>query len=103
MSLARMYFHKPKFAILDECTSAVSIDVEESLYRAAVDQGITCVTISQRLSLPEFHKIEMKMGSTAADGFTVRPVDLDAAREANLRDGRSVRTLLSSRCCCSCC
>lgn len=33
LSMARLYFHCPKFAFLDECTSAVSAEVEEGLYR----------------------------------------------------------------------
>jgi ABC-type uncharacterized transport system fused permease/ATPase subunit len=49
LSMARMFFHSPTFGVLDECTSAVSVDVEESLYRSAIAQGITCITISQRL------------------------------------------------------
>ena len=43
-------------AVLDECTSAVSIDVEESLYRSAVEKGTTCITVSQRLSLLELNE-----------------------------------------------
>ena len=59
---ARLFYHNPKFAILDECTSAVSIDVEEKLYRAANERGITSITISQRLALEEFHTRELRMG-----------------------------------------
>ena len=38
--------------LLQECTSAVSIDAEEQLYKAAVEQNITTITISQRNTLP---------------------------------------------------
>jgi ABC-type uncharacterized transport system fused permease/ATPase subunit len=44
---ARLFFHHPKFGILDECTNATSVDVEESLYKRAQALGIAVVTISQ--------------------------------------------------------
>ena len=40
----------------DECTSAVSVDVEEKLYAEAEKMGITSVTLSQRLALTQFHR-----------------------------------------------
>ncbi|XP_038994853.1 ABC transporter D family member 1-like isoform X1 [Hibiscus syriacus] len=60
LGMARLFFHKPKFGILDECTNATSIDVEEQLYRLAKDLGITVITSSQRPALIPFHALELR-------------------------------------------
>ncbi|XP_044469783.1 ABC transporter D family member 1-like [Mangifera indica] len=61
LGMARLFFHRPKFGILDECTNATSVDVEEQLYRIAKDMGITFVTSSQRPALIPFHSMELRL------------------------------------------
>ncbi|OVA14380.1 ABC transporter-like [Macleaya cordata] len=61
LGMARLFFHNPKFGILDECTNATSIDVEEHLYRLANEMGITVVTSSQRPALIPFHSVELRL------------------------------------------
>ncbi|GAV87165.1 ABC_tran domain-containing protein/ABC_membrane_2 domain-containing protein [Cephalotus follicularis] len=61
LGMARLFFHKPKFGILDECTNATSVDVEEQLYKLATDMGITVITSSQRPALIPFHSLELRL------------------------------------------
>jgi ABC-type uncharacterized transport system fused permease/ATPase subunit len=51
MGMARLFFHAPRYGVLDECTNATSVDVEEALFEHAARLGITLVTITQRTAL----------------------------------------------------
>ena len=55
MAIARLYYHRPSFAILDECSSAVSVDAEDVIYNEAKKRGITIITVSHRPSLWKHH------------------------------------------------
>ncbi|XP_040264669.1 ATP-binding cassette sub-family D member 3 [Bufo bufo] len=61
MAMARLFYHKPQFAILDECTSAVSVDVEDYIYSHCKKVGITLFTVSHRKSLWKHHKYYLHM------------------------------------------
>jgi len=56
IAMARLFYHKPQFAILDECTSAVSVDVEGFMYNHCREIGITLFTVSHRKSLWQYHE-----------------------------------------------
>jgi len=56
IAMARLFYHCPQFAILDECTSAVSVDVEGYMYNHCRELGITLFTVSHRKSLWKHHE-----------------------------------------------
>ncbi|KAL2888772.1 Peroxisomal long-chain fatty acid import protein2 [Ceratocystis lukuohia] len=63
MGFARVLYHEPKFAVIDEGTSAVSSDVEGLLYETCKEHGITLITISTRASLKKYHTYNLVLGS----------------------------------------
>ncbi|KAK6350316.1 hypothetical protein TWF696_006547 [Orbilia brochopaga] len=62
MAFARLLYHEPRYAFVDEGTSAVSSDVEGLLYETAKQRGITLITISTRAQLKKYHTYQLRLG-----------------------------------------
>ena len=62
MAIARLLYHEPRYAFIDEGTSAVSSDVEGLLYESCKEKGITLITISTRASLKRYHTFNLTLG-----------------------------------------
>ena len=75
MAIGRLIYHKSKFAILDECTSAVSVDVEGHLYHYMKQQGITMITVSHRDTLWKYHDYLLKFQGDRDYVFGEMPAD----------------------------
>ncbi|XP_052398761.1 ATP-binding cassette sub-family D member 3 isoform X2 [Carassius gibelio] len=75
MAMARLFYHKPQFAILDECTSAVSVDVEDYIYNHCRKVGITLFTVSHRKSLWKHHKFYLHMDGRG--NYEFKPITPD--------------------------
>lgn len=57
ISFARLLYHRPKFAILDEATSAISNEIEDTLYELCKINGITIISIAHKESLKKHHSM----------------------------------------------
>lgn len=79
LAMARLLFHNPTYAILDECTSAVSADGEAKLYEACVKRGITMLSIAHRPALKQFHSTIVHFdGTQAGQGWSIETIDKDS-------------------------
>jgi len=59
VGIARLFYQKPTFAVLDEATSAINVTDEGPLYQKLLDLGITVFSIAHRVELKKFHKKEL--------------------------------------------
>lgn len=69
LGMARLFYHRPLFAILDECTSAVTTGMEERFCAQVRAMGTSCVTISHRPALVAFHDTVLSLDGEG--GWTV--------------------------------
>ncbi|KAM3557484.1 hypothetical protein MY1884_003124 [Beauveria asiatica] len=82
VAMARLFYHRPKYAILDECTSSVTLETEKVMYEHAKALGITLMTVSHRRSLWKYHTHILQFDGQGHYVFT----KLDADRRLKLED-----------------
>ncbi|KAL9600916.1 MAG: hypothetical protein Q9219_002851 [cf. Caloplaca sp. 3 TL-2023] len=68
MGFARLLYHEPRFAVVDEGTSAVSSDVEGLLYENLKARGVTVVVISTRVGLRRYCNFNLTLGVEDDEG-----------------------------------
>lgn len=61
LSFVRLFYHQPRFAVLDEATSQVTFEMEQLLYSICAKMDITLLSVGHRLSLRQYHHVELKM------------------------------------------
>ncbi|MCJ1388480.1 hypothetical protein MMC18_001327 [Xylographa bjoerkii] len=82
VAMARLFYHAPKYAILDECTSSVTLEIEKAMYDNAKALGITLMTVSHRRSLWKYHGHILQFDGQGGYIFT----RLDAEKRMRLED-----------------
>ncbi|KAJ2519613.1 ATP-binding cassette long-chain fatty acid transporter pxa2 [Coemansia sp. RSA 2049] len=82
IAMARLFYHRPRYAIMDECTSAVSMDIERIMYTHATGLGITLLTVSHRQSLWQYHNFILQYDGQGGYVFS----KLDPERRIALTD-----------------
>ncbi|KIJ45697.1 hypothetical protein M422DRAFT_251005 [Sphaerobolus stellatus SS14] len=79
---ARLFYHNPKYAVLDEATSHVPLELEMRMMQHATNLGITLLTVSHRPSLWQYHSHILQYDGAGGYVFT----KLDAEHRLALQD-----------------
>ncbi|PSK53822.1 ATP-binding cassette sub-family D member 2 [Elsinoe australis] len=98
MGFARMLYHEPKCAVLDEATSACSADVEPVLYEGAKARGITLITISTRASLKRYHTFTLTLGlGPAGDEWEFQRIGTESEKGSVEKELAELRERLAEK------
>ncbi|CAE8676460.1 unnamed protein product [Polarella glacialis] len=73
LAFARLFFHRPSFVILDECTNGVSPDVEHDLYDRCTKMQMAVFSISHKIELKLFHDRELHYNGDVQGSWTLTP------------------------------
>lgn len=78
LAMARLFFHRPRFAILDECSSLLDLDIEADLYNTCRALGISLITIAHRRSVWGYHNWILQFDGNGGYLFSPLAVDRDS-------------------------
>lgn len=71
LAFARLLFHKPTFAVLDEATAAVNIEAQGLLYSLLEGTDITFFSIAHRAELRRYHQMELHLKGDGTGGWAL--------------------------------
>ncbi|XP_069811814.1 lysosomal cobalamin transporter ABCD4-like [Dendropsophus ebraccatus] len=63
LAFSRLFYLQPKFAVLDEASSALSEEAEVELYTRCKQLGMTLISVGHRRSLQKLHDLELNLGT----------------------------------------
>lgn len=69
-AFARLYYHSPKYVIMDESTSALDIDLEAQCMRNCIARGITMLSVGHRPTLLQYHQQLLELDGHG--GYAIR-------------------------------
>ena len=78
LGFARLFYHRPRFAVMDESTSAMDGGLEARCMSKCAAMGITCVSVGHRDSLRQFHPHRLYLDGSGTAQMDAPEVDSDA-------------------------
>ena len=79
----------PLFAVLDEASAAVSVDIESDLLCACHDRGITMISVSHRHHLRRFHRTVMRVLGDGEGGWATQDISGQVQRTTHFSRPRT--------------
>jgi ABC-type uncharacterized transport system fused permease/ATPase subunit len=89
MAFARLLYHRPKYAVLDECTNGISPDVERDLYKRCELLGISVFSISHKEDLKRFHNYELHYIHDKKGSYEWKPLEIELNIDASSENSSS--------------
>merc|ERR1719226_236208 len=72
LAFARLFYHRPSFVVLDECTNGISPDVEHDLYDRCLKLNLAVFSISHKIELKLFHDFELHYAGDLQGSWAMR-------------------------------
>ena len=78
IGFVRLFYHRPKFCIMDEATAALDEESERICMTQCKSRGISFISVGHRLSLIKYHtkKITLKLNQGPDGGSTYEIEDI---------------------------